>query len=264
MNDILVYMTPFEASKDNWGYMWTGFCDGKRFVVQGYDGADDSADAENGRYFFSIHDEKDHIPEKIQRVMSMAPLPNQYFMSGELKGMSIEAVMQIIEKGIDITDVEMERGRYYLDGRVIVEILPGGVISWRNSEILHTKREDEIIFEMDNFGDRRHKEFMNDRDERFLFPVYLNSGIRGIDLESAEMTIHTTNCLKRAGFQRMGDILEHAKSRRDLLKIRNFSSKSAHELLVALFCYQFRLLDLQEQKEYVSRILELNGKKRTE
>lgn len=264
MEDMLVFMSPFEATKDNWGYMWVGFCDGKRFVVQGYEGAGDSCDVENGRYFFSIKEECDHIPEKIHNVMRKHPLESPLFMSGERRWISLEVVMQIIEKGYDITKVERKREIYYLGGRPLVEVLPGGIVSWMDLEEKEKKmREDEVVFEMDEYGDRKNRELVCDRDERFLFPIYLDSGIRNIEIDEAEMSVRATNRLKHAGFRDFGDLLKQIKSREDLYKIRNISPHTAHEILKTLFCCQFSLLDLKEQKEYVSRLLELNGKRRS-
>lgn len=265
MEDMLVFMSPFEASKDNWGYMWVGFCDGKRFVVQGYEGAGDLFDVENGRYFFSTKDMDDRIPTKIQKLMVTPPLSSLYFMLNQYRQVSIEAVMQIIEKGFDIAKVERKREIYYLDEMPILEILPGGIISWMALEEKEKKmKEDEVVFEMDEYGDRKNRELVCDRDERFLFPIYLDSGIRSIEIDEAEMSVRATNRLKHAGFRDFGDLLKQIKSREDLYKIRNISPHTAHEILKTLFCCQFSLLDLKEQKEYASRLLELNGKKSTE
>ena len=261
MEDILVFATPFEASEDNWGYMWTGFCEGKRFVVQEYEGAEDYCDVENGRYFFSSDDGRDRIPARVKKVMWTTPLASPLFMSGDFRWISIEAMMQIVEKGYDVTKAERNREMYYIDGTPIVEILPGGIISWISSdERIKKVRPDEVIFEMDEYGDRRKIEFVNNRDERFLFPVYLDSRIKDIDVDEAEMSVRATNCLKRAGFRNFGELLKRTESREDLRKIRNVSSHTAHEILKTLLCCQFSVLGLKEQKEYVSRILELNGK----
>jgi DNA-directed RNA polymerase subunit alpha len=47
-------------------------------------------------------------------------------------------------------------------------------------------------------------------------------------VETLDLSARTLNCLKRAGINRVGEVLEKPKA--DLLKIRNFGQKSLDEL----------------------------------
>ena len=47
-------------------------------------------------------------------------------------------------------------------------------------------------------------------------------------VEELDLSSRTLNCLKRAGLDKVGEVME--KNREDLLKIRNFGEKSYNEL----------------------------------
>ena len=66
-------------------------------------------------------------------------------------------------------------------------------------------------------------------------------------VEELELSSRTLNCLKRAGLNKVGEVLEQSKS--DLLKIRNFGEKSYNELYNKLGEYESRVEYLNQDKE---------------
>ena len=149
MSNLLVYCTPFEIQKGKWGYKWIGFSEGKRFsVIQDpnskkiYNG--------NGEYVFSDNNQRELLPKEILKLTYSTPLSNSYFLFGKGKEVSLEVVMELIEKGYDITGIAMQKYFPYINGKrneenylcqylkkdtreIIVEILDDESVFWRDS-----------------------------------------------------------------------------------------------------------------------------------
>ena len=76
--------------------------------------------------------------------------------------------------------------------------------------------------------------------------VLLIDVIYNVVVEKLELSSRTLNCLKRAGINKVGEVLERTAS--ELLKIRNFGEKSLHELRARLEENDFPVPDsFQEQ-----------------
>ena len=64
------------------------------------------------------------------------------------------------------------------------------------------------------------------------FSAAVPAEVYNMPVEKLDLSSRTLNCLKRAHINRVGEVLERAKS--DLLKIRNFGQKSLDELFDTL------------------------------
>ena len=94
--------------------------------------------------------------------------------------------------------------------------------------------------------------------KQLRFPVYLGKTLAEAPLEDLELSVRSYNCLKRAGMQTVGDLVEGIDSRDDLLKIRNLGMRSANEIMQAVMAYQYFLLSDDGKARYLKRVAELN------
>ena len=69
---------------------------------------------------------------------------------------------------------------------------------------------------------------MEDGGEGTSIALQIPADVYNIPVERLELSSRTLNCLKRAGIDKVGEVLE--KSRAELLRIRNFGEKSYNEL----------------------------------
>lgn len=97
------------------------------------------------------------------------------------------------------------------------------------------------------------------RRGKYRFPIYINSSLEETDIENLELTVRAYNCLKRAGYHTVADLVNNIGSEEDLKKIRNCGNTSVKEIMNSLLCYQYEILSLEKRKKYVKRINELNG-----
>jgi len=74
-----------------------------------------------------------------------------------------------------------------------------------------------------------------------------------------DLSVRSSNALKRAGYRTVGDLIEGVESFDDLTKIRNCGAKSRAEIMGRLFFYQYSLIPVEKRTAYMKKILEING-----
>lgn len=101
-------------------------------------------------------------------------------------------------------------------------------------------------------------EVKNRRGGKLRFPIYINEKLKTTEIEALDLSVRSNNCLHRAGFKTIGELVESIEGAEDLRKIRNCGSKSVDEIMEQLFCYQYVQLEGEKKEKYIRRILELN------
>lgn len=114
---------------------------------------------------------------------------------------------------------------------------------------------DEILRLVPNARLREIKE-MN--DGKLKFPIYMKESLKETGIDVLELSVRSSNCLHRAGFNTIWDLVDTIETMDDLRKIRNCGSKSVNEIMEQLFCYQYCQLDATQKIRYINKVLELN------
>ena len=96
------------------------------------------------------------------------------------------------------------------------------------------------------------------RDGNFKFIVYQNEKYKDIDVEALDLSVRSSNCLKRAGIKNVYDLMTEVNGRTDLLKIRNCGENSSREIMENLFLFQYAALKPEQRGRYIERIIEMN------
>ena len=96
------------------------------------------------------------------------------------------------------------------------------------------------------------------RGGKLRFPIYLDEKLKITEIDALELSIRSSNCLHRAGYMMIADLVESINGTEDLRKIRNCGKKSVDEIMEQLFCYQYNQLDTSKKIKYIKRVLELN------
>lgn len=94
---------------------------------------------------------------------------------------------------------------------------------------------------------------------KFRYPIYINEKLNTTDLDVLELSARSSNCLHRAGYRTIGELVSNINSREDLKKIRNCGTKSIDEIMEQLFCYQYQQMGNDRKVKYIKRVLELNN-----
>ena len=121
------------------------------------------------------------------------------------------------------------------------------------------KKEAVLREMMEMVPDERWFEIVKKKGERLKFPMYINADLDEAELDVLELTQRSSNCLHRAGYKTIGDVVSRIDGAEDLMKIRNCGKKSVDEIMEKLFCYQYFVLKEEKKLRFAMRVLELNG-----
>ncbi len=99
------------------------------------------------------------------------------------------------------------------------------------------------------------------RGGKFRFPIYINDKLNATDLDALDLSVRSSNCLHRAGYRTIGELVANINSGDDLKKIRNCGVKSINEIMEQLFCYQYMQIGSERKVAYIKQVLELNNEK---
>lgn len=92
----------------------------------------------------------------------------------------------------------------------------------------------------------------------FTVPMYMGAQLLNADVESLNLSVRSYNCLKRAGWNTIGDILKAIESWEDLGKVRNLGKTSLIEIRDQIIFFQKSLLSESEKATYAEMVRELN------
>ena len=93
---------------------------------------------------------------------------------------------------------------------------------------------------------------------KFHFPMYMTQSMRSKSIDDLELSVRSYNCLKRAGYNTVGELAEAISSGMSLRKIRNLGATSAIEIMSSLFIFQYNSLPAESQYGYLMDVIRAN------
>ena len=95
---------------------------------------------------------------------------------------------------------------------------------------------------------------------KLKFRMYLTREMIEAPLEVLDLNVRPYNCLKRAGYKTVGDVVAAVASEQGIGGLRNCGAKSIREIKEHLFLYQYYLLPKERQETYLQEVVLLNMK----
>ena len=96
------------------------------------------------------------------------------------------------------------------------------------------------------------------KDGNFKFPVYLREQYKTVDIDALELSVRSQNCLRRAGFQTVYDLMSGIRGIEDLKRIRNCGANSSREIMENLFLFQYQDTKPEHRESYLHDVIVLN------
>ena len=90
------------------------------------------------------------------------------------------------------------------------------------------------------------------------FRMYLTKSMRETPLDVLDLAPRSHNCLRRAGYETIGDILDALSSGYDLKRIKNCGKTSVRDIMEHLLMYQYNSLPKDRQDEYLDEVVKMN------
>lgn len=124
---------------------------------------------------------------------------------------------------------------------------------------------ESVLREMNRYlNDTTIEEILIRNRKMFHFKVMFTSEQMAQDIDVLDLRPRAYNCLKRYGYNTVGDVVngvetrEEESSKRQLLKIRNLGRNTAEEILMKIFYYQFLVLSDEKKCDYMQKIVTAN------
>lgn len=124
---------------------------------------------------------------------------------------------------------------------------------------------ESVLREMNRYlNDTTIEEILIRNRKMFHFKVMFTSEQMAQDIDVLDLRPRAYNCLKRYGYNTVGDVIngvetrEEESSKRQLLKIRNLGRNTAEEILMKIFYYQFLVLPDEKKCDYMQKIVTAN------
>ena len=90
------------------------------------------------------------------------------------------------------------------------------------------------------------------------YTVYPHEDYMKEDISALELSVRSTNGLKRAGYRDVESLASAVSCNADLAGIRSLGRKSIEEIMLGLFLYQYESLKEERKKSYINDLLRLN------
>lgn len=90
------------------------------------------------------------------------------------------------------------------------------------------------------------------------FPVYLRDRYKTVDIDALELSVRSQNCLRRAGFQTVYDLMSGIRGIEDLKRIRNCGANSSREIMENLFLFQYHDTKPEQRESYLYDLVQIN------
>lgn len=128
-----------------------------------------------------------------------------------------------------------------------------------------TELNENVMRKMNKYLDGTTIEEILFRNKKmFHFQVMFTNEQMKQDIEVLDLKPRAYNCLRRYGFHTIDSLVngvytkEDESSKKQLLRIRNLGRKTAEEILMKMFYYQFVILPDDRKKAYMKKIVEAN------
>ena len=103
---------------------------------------------------------------------------------------------------------------------------------------------------------------LRDRHGRkFYYPLRLTKQMRETPLEALELSVRSFNCLKRAGYSTVGELVDSISEGKELRSIRNCGARSVREIMEQLFLFQYTSLKTEKRDAYLAEVVRMNLEK---
>ena len=92
----------------------------------------------------------------------------------------------------------------------------------------------------------------------FKFRMYMTKEMMSAPIEVLDLSMRPANCLKRAGFKTVGDVVKAVAPEQGIGNLRNCGKKSVREIKEQLFLFNYNCMDAKRQEAYLQEVVLLN------
>lgn len=94
---------------------------------------------------------------------------------------------------------------------------------------------------------------------KLRFSVRINEELMQADITELDLSQRSFNCLRRAKYDTVGELVLGIYNEDDLLKIHSLGKRSAGEIMRKVFLYQYMKMDEAQKRKYAEKVQGLNS-----
>lgn len=99
---------------------------------------------------------------------------------------------------------------------------------------------------------------------KFYYRLHMTDPMHESSLEELDLSVRSSNCLRRAGYFTVGQLVDALAAGFNLKSIRNCGVTCVREIMEHLFIYQYDCIDKQLQENYLLETVIYNLQKQLE
>ena len=90
--------------------------------------------------------------------------------------------------------------------------------------------------------------------------MYMTQSMKDRSIEDMDLSARAYHCLKRAGYNTIGELTQAVSDGMSLKSIRNCGITSAMEIMSSLFLFQYNMFPAEQRYEYLVDVIKVNVK----
>ncbi|MCR4890993.1 MAG: hypothetical protein K5989_02225 [Lachnospiraceae bacterium] len=106
--------------------------------------------------------------------------------------------------------------------------------------------------------DKEFEEWIRSRNGKFRFIVYPEKRDMEKDIDALDLSMRSYNCLKRAGYATIKELIAALTHGESLMNVRNLGKKSADEIMFKLFLYNYGSVSQERRGAYFEKVKKIN------
>ena len=104
-------------------------------------------------------------------------------------------------------------------------------------------------------------ELREKKGSKFYYRLHMTKEMREASLDELDLSVRSSNCLHRAGYFKIGQLVDALAAGMSLGSIRNCGKNSAREIMEQLFLYQYGKVAKEKREIYLLETVVYNLQK---
>ena len=96
------------------------------------------------------------------------------------------------------------------------------------------------------------------KGRKFRFLLHLTPSMAETPIDTLDLSVRGYHCLKRAGYNTIGQLAESIEAGSELAKIRNCGKNTIQEIMIRLFLHQYYTYADGKREKYLLETVALN------
>ena len=96
------------------------------------------------------------------------------------------------------------------------------------------------------------------KGRKFRFLLHLTPSMAETPIDTLDLSVRGYHCLKRAGYDTIGQLAESIEAGNELAKIRNCGKNTIQEIMIRLFLHQYYTYSDGKREKYLLETVALN------